>query len=928
MRLNKRSRNNLLMLLENYKKYFLKDNNKKRFSLSHMLLEGGAGKHMSHPYEVRELAIGQIKQIITDTAKGIKVPEKFDGSANLHFTINPTGQAVKIEDIAFIRSDSAENVGNYQNNINWLKQEYAGSAGLPNMFIGAKAIILGCLQLPPSLVQEVFGNPLPELQLPVPEGSPPPEFRGTYVNCDILVSNSPIQIDYGVFRIAMHGLKDYYLYDSNGKGKMKINWVDDTEVGDIQGFDTYDDPRFMKFTAALKNAMIKVSNEELIKGLNPEYFKPTEFEFSYGGKQLISLNQLSEDDVNTLLKDLLTLQADYSFKDTDTIGDVLNYFTFKLADAEVERVSAELAKNIPDIFANNSKAATYLATYLVNQAYKKDKLTPPPAISAAVGAGAGTAKKDLVKPAYGLSAGNIDTLTAAGLFTSVNKNKYYSNVLLNLRGEVSETFRIFKDVFYNLGVKLLQGVNSTLMTPEFANKESKRMTTDLIGALKDYYSMPYFPDFKHVNQYNRNAAYNNYEQFMMENPESNITEAEFKRYTGHNAFVDKGREHVRKIELLIKNACDNLGISIDLNNKQDVIDKAKNLRVDPVEGVVINVKGDKMKLTGAYAPINQLLGFSYAKGNPIQFPRYYAKKFDWEQLPSTDKLCIMPGSFKPPHMGHRKMIEYYISIGCQQILVLISNPKPDSKSVRLIGQDKLLLAADAIILWQKLCEDLSGAQIDFIVAPNPSPMDCAVSLILEGSKLLPNTTVYFGGSKKPIGSSNADETVSDDSGEAEEEVPAEVAAATKPAVVDNSDDSVDAERIIPMYKTPLVRSRINPTLTIADPLEFASPAARLPAKYTQVVQELGIYDQLPSVMEGRDPGQFHASDLRFYLAEVVNRPELKKAMVFYLKDISKTNFYINYIWGPEAERQTMGIDNQVTLEERLLRKYIKSMLLK
>ena len=921
MRLNKRSRNKFLMLLEHYRNYYFKDDQKKKFSLSHMLLEGGAGKHMSHPYEVKELSIGQIKQIIQDTAKGIKVPEKFDGSANLHFSINPTGQPVQLEDIAFIRSDSPEHVGNYQNNLNWLRQQFAGSPGLTTMFMGAKAIVMGCMQLPPALVQEVFGNPLPELQLKMQgkEGEEiPSTFKGTYVNCDILYSDNPIQIDYGVFRIAMHGLKDYYVYDA-GKGKLKSDWVDDTEVGNIEGFDTYNDPRFMKFTAALKNAMIKVTNQELIQGLNPEYFKPREFEFSYGGKELLSLNQLTEDEINMLLKDLITVQATYDFKDKDTIGDVLNFFSFKLAPTEVERISKELVDNIPQIFSTKLDAARYLASYIVNQSFKKEDLTSPESLSSSVAAGAAGAKKDLQKAPYGIDKSEIDVLTELGLFTTTSQNKYLRSVIFNLKGEVNETFRIFKDVFYNLGVKLLQGVSSTLMSPEYAAKESQRMTTDLVNALKDYYSLPYFSDVKYQNQYNRESAYSSYEQFMSKNPDSTLTDKDFKRYTNNNAFIDRGREQVRKIELLIKNACDKLGIPVDLNNKQDVIDKAKNLKIDPVEGVVINYMGAKMKLTGAYAPINQLIGFNYAKSMPIQFPRYYAKKFDWEQLPSTNKLCIIPGSFKPPHMGHRKMIEHYISLGCQQILVLVSNPSSD-KSVRKIGTDKMISAADAIILWKKLCEDLTTAKIDFIISPHSSPMDCAVSLILQGSKLLPGTTVYFGGSKKPVGVGGEEGDIGAEA--ATEEVAVDAAA------VASAEDQVDAERIIPMYKTPLVKSRINPGLEIADPIDFASPAARLPAKYVQIAQQLGVYDQLPSVMEGRDPGQFHASDLRFYLTEVLNRPELKKVMVYYLKDLPTTNFYINYIWGPEAERQTMGIDNQVTLEERLLRKYIKSMLLK
>ena len=63
-----------------------------------------------------------------------------------------------------------------------------------------------------------------------------------------------------------------------------------------------------------------------------------------------------------------------------------------------------------------------------------------------------------------------------------------------------------------------------------------------------------------------------------------------------------------------------------------------------------------------------------------------------------------------------------------------------------------------------------------------------------------------------------------------------------------------------------------------------------------------------------------------YLNEVVNQPQLKKAMAYYLKDLPTTNFYINYIWGVDAQNKSSISDSEVTLEETLLRKYIRTLL--
>ncbi len=888
MRLNKVRQKRISFLFEeNFKSIF-----KKRFSLKRALFEGGAGRHMMHPYEMMSMSIAEIKDIMNVAKKGIKVPEKFDGSANLHFSIIPTGKPVKIEDILFIRNDDPDNVGNYNNNLQWLRQKFAASPGLETMFIGAKAIAMGCLQLDPQIVSNTFGNPDPKLSM---EGR---EFKGTYVNCDIIFPKNPIQINYGQFRVAMHGLKDYYL-GTDEKGKPNIDWTDDTEIDiadqhpdESYSFDTYNDPRFIKFTAALKNALITVTNEELIQGLNPEYFKPEEFAFSYGGKELLNLNQLNEEDIAFLLKDILEMQSKYSFDDNTTLGDIKSFFIYRVVPDEIERLKTELL-NVPEI-SSRPDVADYLANYLVNNAVSKEDVTVQQGMEKYV-VGAVAAKK-VMKDTFKLDKELISAMTDAGLFTSdPKKNKYFKTVIANLKPEINEQIRLFKDLFYNLGVKLLSGVKSTMMTDEYSQKESARMTEDLVNALADYYALPYFDDVNYINPRGKKVPYMDYEQFKNANPDSDIDEVLYKRYTAQNAFVDKGRYDVYKIELLIQNANRKLGIPVDINNKADVLDKAKNLQVDAVEGVVFSYKGNKFKFTGAYAPINQLLGFSYAKTTPAYFPRYYAKKFNWNQDPNTNTLCIIPGSFKPPHMGHRKMIEHYINLGCQQILVMVSDPKSET-SIRTIGDDKVITGADSVILWKKLCADLQGAKVDFIVSPSASPLDSAISLVMKGSKIKDNTTVYFGGSLK------SEDTTGDE------------------------EAGTDADRMNGYLTHPVLSQMINPTLKIQNPGQNGAPAARLSNNYLNICQQLGIYDTLPSVQKGKDPGQFHASDLRFYLNEVINQPQLKKAMAYYLKDLPTTNFYINYIWGVDAQNRSNVLDSEVTLEETLLRKYIRTLL--
>lgn len=870
-------------LLSNNIKSFLTEHqlNQSRFSLK-ILLEGGAGKHMMHPYEMMSMSIADIKEIVSTSKKGIKVPEKFDGSANLHFSIKPTGQPVKIEDIVFIRQDNPDNVGNYNNNLNWLRQKFSASPGIETMFIGAKAIAMACLELDPALVSEVFDNPDPQMQM---QGR---EFKGTYVNCDIIFPKKPIQINYGQFRIAMHNLKDYYL-GADAKGKPNIDWTDDSELNyqrptDEYTFDTYNDPRFIKFTDAMKKALITITNEELIQGLNPDYFKPEEFAFSYGGKELVSLNKLTDEDEAFLLKDIIELQSKYEFTDDSTLGDIKSFFIYRFVPGEVQRVKEKL-QSIPEI-SSRPDVCEYLANYLINNAISKEEIKVRPDMEK-YNVGAVAAKK-VMKDEFKLDKDLISKMVDMGLFSADRyKNKYYKNILTNLKPEINENIRLFKDIFYNLGVKLLEGVKSTMMTDDYSRKESQRLTQDVIHALEDYYSLPYFDEINNTSISGKRVPYIDYEDYIENNPNSALDEATYKKMSTHNNIVDRARYDIYKIELLIQNANKKQGINVDLNNKKDILNKAQNLIVDAVEGVVFNFKGNKFKFTGAYAPINQLLGFNYAKSLPAYFPRYYSQKINWTQSPTTNTIAIIPGSFKPPHMGHRKMIEYYISLGCQQILVIVGDPKVET-NVRPIGE-KSLTGADSIILWKKLCEDLTSADISFIVSPSDSPIEAGISLLMQGSKLIDNTTVYLGGSQKQ----------------------------------DDAEAGTDASVLQGFIEHPVLSQMFNPTLNIQNANQSAAPTNTLPPKYLQICDSLGITQQLPSVQKGKDLGQYHASDLRFYLDTVRSNPQIKQAMVYYLKDLPTTNFYINYLWGSDIQSQSSQMDNQITLEENLLKKFIK-----
>ena len=280
------------------------------------------------------------------------------------------------------------------------------------------------------------------------------------------------------------------------------------------------------------------------------------------------------------------------------------------------------------------------------------------------------------------------------------------------------------------------------------------------------------------------------------------------------------------------------------------------------------------------------MGFNAARAFPIQFPRYYAAKVQWDIDPSTDCVAIIPGSFKPPHLGHRKMIEHYIAKGAQQILVVVSDPQSE-ESLRRIGKSALS-ASGVCILWKKLCADITNVKIDFIVSPSSSPIEIAVSLIAKGSnKINPGTTVYLGASEK-----------------AEE-------------VKEGKIVSTDADRYASFLKTAIV----DPELIVPDFRENASPATQLPEQYIQVLQSLNLYDQLPSVNNGKNPLEYHASDLRFLLNEVEVNPRVKKVLTFFIGNDQVIDSYLEFLYGSEFK-------NKLIFTESSLRKYIKKLLMR
>jgi len=107
-------------------------------------------------------------------------------------------------------------------------------------------------------------------------------------------------------------------------------------------------------------------------------------------------------------------------------------------------------------------------------------------------------------------------------------------------------------------------------------------------------------------------------------------------------------------------------------------------------------------------------------------------------------LAIVPGAFKPPHLGHVDMVRQYSKMA-DEVVVLISSP---IKASRGIG-DKPITAAQSEQIWKMLLKDQGLSDVvDVTISKIPSPITATYEEIGEDGPLEPGTRLILGASKK------------------------------------------------------------------------------------------------------------------------------------------------------------------------------------
>jgi hypothetical protein len=105
-------------------------------------------------------------------------------------------------------------------------------------------------------------------------------------------------------------------------------------------------------------------------------------------------------------------------------------------------------------------------------------------------------------------------------------------------------------------------------------------------------------------------------------------------------------------------------------------------------------------------------------------------------------IAVVPGAFKPPHVGHLGMVKAYAE-EADEVIVLISRP---TKSGRTLPNGREITAEDSLKIWELLVGDLPNVSVQ--ISDHASPLTAAYEYVGKDGPLLPETEVILGASTK------------------------------------------------------------------------------------------------------------------------------------------------------------------------------------
>jgi hypothetical protein len=271
------------------------------------------------------------------------------------------------------------------------------------------------------------------------------------------------------------------------------------------------------------------------------------------------------------------------------------------------------------------------------------------------------------------------------------------------------------------------------------------------------------------------------------------------------------------------------------------------------EGIVIDAgmpfgkkrTGHAFKITGEF--IVDASGGAYATSGPDPLkedeeedPYIDVEILDDEDIdPVVDSdfsektVAIIPGAFKPPHKGHAKMVEKYLADGADRVIILVSQPLKSSRPIPGL-RDTGMSIDDSIGIWNMLVGGWSGVEVE--KSPHATPISAAYALVADEPA---RTKEAQDAGIEPI---RKGDTII-------------LGASAK----EDSNGRADWERWTGAEK--YVAGDLNlipPSQSAVEPVEHS-------AEYMGLLNISPLKNDMPSVKAGKNPREFHASDMRYLL---------------------------------------------------------------
>ena len=291
------------------------------------------------------------------------------------------------------------------------------------------------------------------------------------------------------------------------------------------------------------------------------------------------------------------------------------------------------------------------------------------------------------------------------------------------------------------------------------------------------------------------------------------------------------------------------------------LEKLKNIENvnTPTEGFVFKYNGDVYKFTGAFAPMNQILGMP-------KFQRY-------GEIASMETIAVFPGSFKPPHRGHLEVVKA-ISQNADKTLVIVSRPMQSQRTLPLSG--KVIGSTEAINLMRAM---------------------------LEGTGLEDKVEVMSGVDASPMMT-----TIKYVTFPADEENPF-VAPKNAEVILGVGEKGDDAKRYSGLP------AKVRETRPDLDLETTPTPAVSHDEKYLSLLQSeeySDILERMPSQSSGAGVELFHASDMRFLMDLAAQDRRAVNLLADFVGGLEKVPSVLDAVGiVPATETQTSPEEDQV-----------------